>query len=219
MKKALFNNLLVTPEEFHNRAGKNWKSTGANPICARCLRDVDPYGAFSMKVTSRFDHEDGITDCPESSTASPRYAQLRATDIDPSLGKPFKADFMKNHSKNTKKFLSYFIGASIYNQQLHNAMLDEADRINIWAYKDIKYWVIPYTLLLLIDFEGKSSSSTFKFQFNLLKTKATPFDSIWLDSNKVKLQKVYVPSGKLVKFPDGNPYVISEAEFLRITHD
>lgn len=217
MKTACYRGSPVSPSEFEVQAGKDWKARNRYPICCICKNRVHPYGTHSTSTSERFDHEDGVRTCPLSVVADPRYAALRPRDINPCQSRHVKLEYKSWYSRKAKVFCKHLVG-SAFSQALYNKMLDEADRLEIWAYSDLRMWCIPYILLTLVDYESlpHSGKSCYRFAFVFDKPAGGTIDDLWLKPSDCKLKKVFSPSGKLMAFPEGNPYPVSEEFFTSV---
>lgn len=155
-----------------------------------------------------------MSTCPLSATADPRFAALRPRAIDPSQSERIKREFLTGYSQDAKLFCRYLVGTS-FSKEVYNKMLDVADRLAIWSYSGLEMWVVPYALLTLVDFEGRSSAKQqdYRFAFVFDKPSKGAIDDLWLRPSDCRLKKVFCSNGNLMKFPEGNPYPVSETFF------
>lgn len=209
MKTAVFRGKLISADQFVNLV-PHWRETGEYAVCPLCGNNVHPYGTHSLKVRSRFDHVDGVTWCPDSNTADPRYAALRPKDVDLEqailLRKVF---FTTQNSQRSFEFCRHLVGRG-FDEATFEGLIAQADRINIWSYKQIPLWVVPYILLTLDTFVVHSKNSAFTVAFRFLKPAASEVDRLWLTPHECKLMKLFLDTEKPCLYPEGNPYPLSE---------
>lgn len=209
MKTAVFKDKLVTPEQFVNMAPR-WKQGNEHADCPLCWNRVHPYGAHSPNVTSRFDHEDGVTWCPNSNTADPRYKNLRPSEVDLEQARLLRAVFLGSQNvQRAFEFCRYLVGKG-FDEATFSGLIAQADRINIWSYKRIPLWVIPYVFLTLDNFTVSGKNGNFTVAFRLLKPAAGTIDDLWIEPHKCKLVKLFPDSEKLCQYPEGNPFPLDE---------
>lgn len=209
MKTAVFRGKLVTPEQFVNVA-PHWKQTGDHADCPLCANRVHPYGAHSPGVTSRFDHVDGVIWCPNSNTADPRYLHLRPSEVDPEQAHLLREVFLGTpNSQRAFEFCRYLVGRG-FDESVFESLITQADRINIWSYKRIPLWVVPYILLTLETFTVQSKNGEFKIAFRFSKPATGTVDDLWIKPHDCQLVKLFPDSEKLCQYPEGNPYPLSE---------
>lgn len=214
MEKALYNGKLLTPEQFEKKASREWQEKGLFARCPiqHCNRVVSPYGVHSLKVTPRFDHPDGVHDCPLSSTADVRYRNLQPRSVNPEVAQQTKNNYLATTSRQAKVFLAFILG-NAFSQTVYNKMLDRVDELSIWSYADITNWSIPYILATLLDYK---TSKGHDYQCNFQKPRNGFIDDLWLTPEGCKLAKEFSNSGTLMTYPEGNPYPVSEAFFQSI---
>ncbi len=209
MKTAVFRGRLVSAEQFVNLA-PHWRQTGEYANCPLCGNTVHPYGAHSTKVQPRFDHVDGINWCPNSNTTDPRYIHLRPSDVDLEQAKLLREIFFGTHySQRAFEFCRYLVGKG-FDVPAFEGLIAQADRINIWSYKQIPLWVIPYILLTLDTFTVHGKNSTFTVAFRFIKPAIGNVDSLWIQPHDCKLIKLFPNTEKPYQYPEGNPYPLSE---------
>ena len=214
MEKACYRGRIVRPSEFEILAGKESRASKDFPVCCICKNQVHPYGTHGTSTPERFDHKDGVATCPLSATADPRYASLRPRSVNPHQSQQVKSEYLSGHSKHAKLFCKHLAGAA-FSQATYNKMLDEADKLAIWSYSGLEMWVVPYVLLTLVDFDVPPSDARdgYRFAFVFDKPSKGTIDDLWLRASDCRFKKVFAPSGKLMTYPAGNPYPVSEAFF------
>ena len=91
-------------------------------------------------------------------------------------------------------------------------LIKRADNKNIWAYKNIPVWVVPYILLLLADF---SHANKFDFRFVLNKPTRLPLQNLWID-NQYAITKIYADSQREIT---GGKISITQENFKNLSGD
>ncbi|MDA8095286.1 MAG: hypothetical protein M0T84_15535 [Betaproteobacteria bacterium] len=142
---------LVTPEEFAQQAGPDYREKGLLPLCPACGAALSLYGVHSPNVTSRFDHPNHSV-CELSSTPDPRFAHLKPSSWDLEQGKRLFAAFCEPESIKAGYALCRKICGKLTGDEFL-AMCRAADRKNIWAYRGITLEFLPYVLVTLVDLE------------------------------------------------------------------
>ncbi len=217
MLKARYNSpngLYVTPEKFMALAGPDFRARGIFPYCPSCKERVDPYGVHSPNVRSRFDHQnlaegvDPPDDCLEANR-SDRFRGMHADDWDDERGIALREQFFETENlKQAYGFCLALCRKGNLSAVDFAALIRRADRKNIWAYKDIPLWIIPYVLLTLGNF-GLTATTQYAFHFVLKKSKAKSLSELWAEPEKpFSLCKVFSNSGEEIR-TSGNPWPIS----------
>lgn len=216
METALYQNQEVTPSEFRLKAGSDWLKTKRFAYCKVCQNIAEPWGVHTPNRPDRFDHENNVVGCPLSAKAEPRYAALKPTEVDIQKIVEVRNAFLTTAiGARAEEFCDYLVGPRAITEEIRNRMIAEADRLKIWGYRNVPFWVFPYILLTLIDFkipETKTKPS-FYVQFRFLKPSKGFIDDLWNKSDKCALEKVFLTSGKPSSYPPGNPYPLSETYF------
>lgn len=214
MDKALYRGIPVTPEEHERLAGKNWIEKNAWPECEICETRVHPNFVHSLNAPSRFDHVDGVVDCPQSARADPRFQALRPTAIDHTQSARLKAVFQQVYRDRAYFFCAYHVGRG-FSEQTFDKLISRADRLKIWSYQNLMLWCVPYILLTLEDFSipMPDTGRTIDIQFNFKKPARGTIDDIWVRPQDCSLRKIFRSTGGLAKYPIGNPYPLSETYF------
>ena len=209
MKTAIFRDKLVTSDQFVNLAPR-WRQTGEHADCPLCGNQVHPYGPHSTKVPPRFDHVDGINWCPNSNTADPRYMHLRPSDVDLEQAHLLREVFLgTQNSQRAFEFCRYLVGRG-FDEPVFEALIAQADRVNIWRYKQLPLWVVPYILLTLDTFTVPSKNGNFTVAFRFIKPTAGFVDDLWIQSHDCQLLKLFPDTEKPCLYPEGNPYPLNE---------
>ncbi len=177
MKTAVYRGKLVSAGQFVNLA-PHWKENGEYATCPLCGNNVHPYGPHSTRVHSRFDHIDGVTWCPNSNAADPRYMHLRPSDVDLEQARMLREVFFRTpNSQRAFEFCRYLVGRG-FEESTFEGLIAQADRLNIWSYKQLPLWVIPYVLLTLDTFVVPSRNGTFTVAFRFLKPASGDIDDL-----------------------------------------
>ncbi len=154
----------------------------------------------------RFHHFEGA-DCVLSHKES-RW--IKTSDWDFERGRQLRAFF--SEGDGLKQLYAFF--KELCGRKRHLSVkavcqiIKEADRINLWSYKGVEVWTIPFLLLCLRDFEGygKASKETFLFRFVLKGRPPKKLKKVW-ENEKFHLLRVF-DGGRVMDFPLGNPYPI-----------
>lgn len=210
--------VLVTPEEFVQRATPRYKERGIQAYCRACEEPVDLYGLHSPNVVSRFDHKDlkpnadPLDDCILANRTG-RFQGLEPDDWDEEAGVRLrKAFFREDTVAQAYAFCLKMCRKGNLPIRTFRSMIRRADRKKIWFYADMKLWVVPCILLTLENFTHipKSGSSGYNFHFVLEKPKGTTVSALWRRPGDCRLKKVFSDSGAPVD-ADDNPFKLSEA--------
>lgn len=196
---------VVTPEEFVAIAGPNWREKGLLPICPCCGEQIFAWAPHSPRAPSSFHHRKHST-CPLSSNPDPRYSHLRPSGWDFDAGARLKAVFCE--PDNLRQ--GYAVCHRLCKKRLKSlefvSLCREADRRNVWAYRQLPLEAVPYILVTLMDFLEEDQSQretgfprTYSYRFVLQKpSKASAIDAMWLRPENCRLQAVFADSGKPV---------------------
>lgn len=209
---------LVTVSEFLGLAGRNYKNKGVFPHCPACQEILEIYGAHSVAVTPRFDHQnlppnsDPFSDCILANRGDGRFKDLEPNGWDYEQGKILREDFFRDDSlRRAYSFSLHMCGVKNLSANQFGQLIERADRRNVWSYRGITPWVIPYILITLGDFRGVSSVSqkVFDFHFVFEKPKKSPADVLWLSPEECSIIKLFSRTNKPFDTAD-NPYPLSE---------
>ena len=205
----------VTPKDFVRLATSRYKSKGIFPYCTICREILEVYGVHTPKGASHFDHAnrppeaDPLDDCVLA-RRNPRFRGLEPDGLDEESGVSLRNQFFepgnlalayafcrrmcRNNNLDPKKFC---------------AMVARADKKRIWAYAGIPLWTVPYILLTLENFTAVNArGAEYGFHFIFEKPRGTTASSLWQNSSKCKIVKVFSDTGTPVK-TDDNPYPLS----------
>ncbi|MGK2742267.1 hypothetical protein ACSHT0_15385 [Tepidicaulis sp. LMO-SS28] len=227
MKEACYgrNGPLVDVEEFIRRATSNYKAKRKFPYCPACGSVLEVYGPNSTNVMSRFDHPnappsiDPLDECDLSSRRDPRFDGLAPSGWDHQRGIKIRAQFFAEENvKRAYVFCLRLCRIKNLPLSLWSELIKRADRKNIWSYKDIQLWTIPYILLSLGNFTGTGKRGSYDFHFILQKPRGTDADTLWVKPEACSLVKVFSSSGCEMK-ADDNPFPLSERAMMEKAGD
>ncbi len=170
MEKALIKGTtrLLTVDEVVQDYGLRPHENGIETLCPSCSEPVYLYGAVSLKVSKRFHHHDS-RDCVLSNRVSDLWIHSNHWDFE--RGKRIRQFLSEGDAlKKLYTFCNNLCGRhKRLGVEKFNELVLEADRRNLWCYKDIPLWAVPYLLLALRDFQGygKDPKKPFVFRFVL----------------------------------------------------
>ncbi len=170
---------LVTPEEFIALEGADWRSRPPAALCPSCQEPVYPWGVHSHNVTSRFHHyESELRNCPLSSNPDGRFAHLVPAEWDPEGGERLREAVCSGDRLRETYVVAHALCLKRLSCDEFFAMCRAADKLNIWAYKDLPSWLVPWLLvpwllvtLLDLPVVGKR---TFQLRIVLEKPERSP---------------------------------------------
>lgn len=232
MERARYGSIrgpLVTPVEFHTRAGVNYKQEGIFPYCDGCGEIVHLYGVHtpSLETIPRFDHQDllpdadPLDDCILANRNS-RFHGLQPDGYDDARGLKIRAQFFEpSFLAKAYVFCLNLCRKGNLSAAQFRSMLRRADRKRVWAYVDIQVWAIPYILLTLENFSANSKNGReygFHFVFQKPRGSSTGIAALWMSRQDCRISKVFSNNGKPVQVDD-NPYSVSEIAFVERSSD
>jgi len=196
------NGPLILAEEFSKRLAPDWREKGYRFFCPACGQEVHPYGVYSPRPETprRFDHCNAPEDLSpfDDCTLANR---LHGQGLPPPLGWDFE------QSGNRKReFLdigmdlavrSYLVchhlcGAGNLSTSKYLALVERSQQHNIWAYKDLQMWMLPFVFVLLDQFQTESEKA---FHFALLRN-GKARQKFWTAPHHFEVQKVFSDSNK-----------------------
>jgi hypothetical protein len=193
MLYAEVNGKSISANEFSSRFARAHLNGEIIAKCLVCGRKVDPYGLHSTRVNNRYDHPNGVRDCPLSSANDERYKHLNSSTNDEGKGRSLRRAFLREGSlRSAYAFSLKVCGKGSLSGKKYGELIKIADGIGIWGYVGLPSWTVPFILLTLADFEA----TTYNFSFRLQKSRSQPTDDLWLDPKDSKLEKI---------FPNGTP--------------
>lgn len=209
---------LVTPEQHVAQEGPDASKRGVWAGCPSCTKDMFVYGHESPNVSMEFHHRPGSR-CPLSSDPDPRYAHLVPAGWDLDTGKRLRRTFCER----TNIAQAYNVCRALCGPVFHLKSRDFielcriADEMNIWSYRDLPLWVMPYLLATLgtykIEKDTRNGNAAYTFRIVLIKKRAEPVDVVWNGGRTIQLQKYFVDSGRKMRHdPVPIPWKNAEAE-------
>ncbi|PKF50224.1 hypothetical protein [Enterovibrio nigricans] len=222
MKLAGYNSPFgkaVTASEFEKEAGANYKEKGVFPYCFACKETVYTKGTQSPNINGHYAHYrysddvDPMDYCVESSQgqASHRLLGLHTEHWDIYRAEKLRWLFFEpDNVKSAYCFCLRACGKGNFPITKFAELIKRADNKNIWAYKNIPVWVVPYILLLLADF---LFADRFEFRFVLNKPSRLPLQNLWAD-DKYSITKIFTDSQR--EMADGQ-ISINQDTFKRLS--
>lgn len=209
---------LVTVGECCTLYGLKSENRGIHLFCPLCHQPVFMYGANSMNVTARFHHLEGAEECSFSNNLGARYSWLIPRDVDIEGGKRLKESvFEKENLRQIYAFCHYLLRKQPFPTEKFCKLIKLADRRNIWVYRDLPFWAVGYILMTLCDFEGARNDGTkYIYRFVLGEDRPKTIEGLWENEGRYNLHKVF-DGGKIMDYPPGNPYEVSEENFYRFS--
>ena len=226
MDKALYGSPdgpLVTPKEFLDRAGPNYKEKGIIPYCPFCKEKAHLCGEHTLSISTRFDHVniDKNVELKNSCPLRADSSDLLPDGVDYARGTRLRKEFFED--KNLKLAYAFCLNMCKPGKLPSKAfreIIKRADKKNIWVYSNIPLWFVPYTLLTFGDFTAstKDGKGEYEFFFMFEKPKKITIGNFLGQGKEGKIQKFFKPSGKLIDTRD-NPYEVSEEALLHKAGD
>ncbi|MFA9394669.1 MAG: hypothetical protein ACERJ1_08145 [Halodesulfovibrio sp.] len=191
MIKAKFKGSLVTVEEFMAEATSRYKEHDIYATCPACKERVFVRGASSPNSPSCFYHPkkdvsaDSLDDCPKAERGDNRLQYLNTDELDLAQADSLyrKFDCMQNR-KATYNFMEKCCGLNGFDKETFQRCLARANEKNIWIYKGLKMWMVPYVLLTLDNF--RNTKKEYSFHFIVHKPSL-----IWSKPHLCSLKKVF----------------------------
>lgn len=208
---------LVTPEEFRRRQGPNYREKGVLPYCPFCGSEVHLYGVDTPnpEILRRFDHVDGVEDCPYSNACAGRYQGLLPKGWDFERGRQVRESFLSTEALiDGFRVVMQLCGSRACGMTKFTEMVRRGDARNIWAFVDLPVWAVPFVLLCLVDFEfADRTGITYPFHFYIKRLRGNGDRYPWDVDARCELRKVFSADGNLVR-SDDNPYAITRDSAL-----
>ena len=215
MEKAKFgeNGPLVTPEQFIQQAGNRYPDE-IKPICPACKEPVFPHGVHSPNTTSKFNHyplppeADPADDCILAERQKKRFAGMYPSGWDEQHGKILRDTFFtEDNIRLTYGFMFSLCGKGNFPLKTFVQCIMRADSKNIWSYKNIPLWIMPYIFLTFYTYPHDGDGKKVYFYFK--KSASQSASELWIQSWKCKLMKVYKDSGNVYKCSN-NPCTLNK---------
>ena len=217
MLYAIINKELISANEFAARFGRAHLDGRVVALCPSCQRKVDPYGLHSPHVTNRFDHPNGVKDCPLSSANDERYRYLKPSTRDAKQGRQLRKAFLRDGSLRPAYAFAFKVcGRGNLPAAKYGELIIIADGLGIWEYANLPKWTVPFILLTLADFKAKNHD----FSFQVLKPRAALAEDLWLSPEECQLEKIF-SDGKPMKKAGklNNPIPIIEEIYREAASD
>ena len=182
----------VTVSEFLAEIGPNYKEKKIIPKCPCNGCALYIHGAHSPNTISKFSH-------------MPKQKECRCkNDYHGPLGIPeYDSLLLKDkvcEEKNTKKIYQSCLnacGKGHFPATKYVELIKKANHLNIWQYKGIELWMVPYILLTLDDFKAKSKNGKeYEYRFILLEDSHL---DLLCQINEIKISKIFADSQKEIK--------------------
>ena len=209
---------IVTPSQFVEQAGQDYKERNIVPICPSCGQYLIVRGVNSPTATECFvhhkrdEHADPLDDCIYIERNDSPFKGLEPSGWDYEHGNELKKEFFTpEFIALTYSFMLSLCRKGNLTVKEFTKCIDRANNKNIWNYKDIPLWVIPYILLTLYSPPDEDEKT--RYSFRLKKPQQTNASGLWMKSKKCELIKVFTNSGAPVKVAD-NPFEVSKDAFM-----
>jgi len=192
----------VTVAEFLAEIGPNYKEKGIIPKCPCSGCALYIHGGHSPNTSSNFSHmpKQNI----ECKCRNDYNGPLGIPEYDSLL---FKDKVCKE--ENIKKIYQLCLsacGKGNFPAKKYMELIKKANHLNIWQYKGIELWMVPYILLTLDDFQAKSKSGKgYEYRFILLENS---YLDLLCQINEIKISKIFADSQKEIK-----QFVIDQKKF------
>lgn len=201
--KALYKSksgiIEVDVETFYRHATPLYKERDEHPFCPACKEKLHTRAALTPEGSPCFCHyphheSDDLDICSLSSHTNRRLSVLRPTSWDHDAAKKTKAAFLEpGNLKTAYSFMWRLCGKGNLPTEIMQQIIRRADKHNIWAYKNMPLWFIPYILLALANFAGtnkKGDPENFHFVIHKPRgTSASTIESCWEDEGRSQLKK------------------------------
>ena len=196
----------LTASGFEKKAGINHKENNIFPYCFACQKIVFTRGTTSPNINDHYVHYtyddsvDPMDYCIESNAGkNNKYLKGLFTDgWTLENGILLRNEFFKEDNiKRAYIFCLKLCGTGNFPLSTFERVIKRADAKNIWSYKNIPVWVIPYILLLLTDFH--ESKKDYQFRFILNKPSKLPLQNLWI-KNEYNINKIFSDSGADVRY-------------------
>ncbi len=187
--------LMLTVEDYDRRYGKN---SPVQPFCPSCDIQLFTHALSSPNMVASFHHPDGNPNsCVLVNPPSGRFPSLEPSHFNKEQATGNRAAFHQDeHIKKAYAFMLSMCGKGNINAKQFNRCVKIADAINVWAYRNLQQWQIPFILLTLIDFKFKDTNKGFRFTF---KKRRGSSKAYWQTPESCVLLKVFADTGSLTE--------------------
>lgn len=217
---------LCSAKEFIRRAGANFAEKQIYPYCPECDQRLIVVNAHNPSLSVFFRHNPNLNKdvrcrCSLLDDANDK-AKWGCSEFDFKNVTNRKKEFFKRENIiNAYWFCWHFCTRKNLKFSQFILLLIKAARKNIWRYAHLEYWMVPYILLTLDDFQYYNSSSNeqnnqdSKFKFEFIFSSEQPVDMSKLTKQKVLLVKRFSDSKKMMTHRD-NPCIVSKGVYEKI---
>lgn len=187
--------LMLTVEDYDRRYGKN---SMVHPFCPSCDIQLFTHALSSPNMLASFHHPDGNpNNCRLVNPPRGRVPNLEPCHFNEEHASANRDALHQNDSvKAAYAFMWSLCGKGNFSAAQFNDCVKIADAMNVWAYRNLQQWQIPFILLTLIDFKFKDTDKGFRFT---LKKKRGCSKAYWQTPESCELLKVFADTGKLAE--------------------
>lgn len=191
MKAALhpFKDSLLSVAEYIDEFGRgplggpDDRPLARCPVCKRDMR----IRAGQSQSNEHFYHIDSEF-CPTKKISEAPYRNLTPTDPDPQA----RIENIKFFRNNWRRIVALFKRNALvplFDLKELLLLVDEANRLDIWSYRRMQTWEIPYVMLVLKDFTPKTGIKysngknyrIFSFRF-YIESLVGGFEDLWINA-------------------------------------
>ncbi|MGL4208198.1 MAG: hypothetical protein ACRCTY_02295 [Candidatus Adiutrix sp.] len=204
--------LRLSVEDYDRCYGKNHLE---RPYCPVCDIELFTHAVSSLTMKPSFHHPRGNPNkCDLVGQTDDVFSTLKPQYFDESTANTRRNEFYQDQNiKRAYQFMHKMCGKGNFGAKLFNQCIKMADALNIWAYRDLKQWGIPFILLTMTDF--KHTTKGYMFRFTLKKSEGCSL-AYWQSSEACSLLRVFASGDPMIKDPN-NPYPISKQLFIEMS--
>lgn len=151
---------MMTPEEFSKKYKSEYQKEWVYPVCPNCERNLHLYGIQSPATKAAFHHPDGSDDCelsnPQKAKNFPSYDFSNDNII-----KEFQAQ--ENQRRSFSLCKNLLLNNIKFKYKDFYELIKISKKKNIFYYKGLEVWMIPYILLTLKDFKNEEKDFFVRF--------------------------------------------------------
>jgi len=200
--------LVLSVIEYDRQFGK-----GANerPFCLVCREQVHTYGLSSPgNRQPHYRHNRG-SNCVLVRRSFRHLSWLDRSGYDELSGVRVRRKFCETAECHQRafEFMRILCNLGAFSVDRFIDCIRIADGLNIWAYRNIKQWMIPFVLLTLTDFPVQNNNLIiWRFIFHRPNRRRPPTGLSKI--NAIDLEPAAV---------ENNPFPFTEVEYERLSHD
>lgn len=195
----------ITPEDYEKEFGKpvdENRKTRDRPsaLCPACKQSLHLKGELDPEVTTIFSHNPNSGACPIKESGKHKYSVLPDVDEDTDRSRKLKASFLENWKFHWNRFRKYAGHADIED---FIALIEYADKRNVWRYRNLEECEVVIVLLVIKDFKPVINSKGHALRKYWVRfwfeSTVKGFDDFWNlpDASKRVLKASYkVPDGE-----------------------